>query len=41
MSEKSNPKVGSITWFDLTVENAKEIKEFYSNVVGWKTLRFK
>ena len=29
--------VGTITWFDLTVPNAKEIKEFYSKVVGWKS----
>lgn len=35
MSEK--PEVGSITWSDLTVPNAEEVKEFYSKVVGWKT----
>ena len=36
MSNSNKPKIGSITWFDLTVENAEEVKEFYSKVVGWK-----
>ena len=30
-------KVGSIGWTDLTVDNAEEIRNFYSAVVGWKT----
>jgi len=34
MSNKS--KLGTIGWFDLTVNNAEEISEFYSHVVGWK-----
>ncbi len=29
-------KVGSIGWTDLTVDNAEEIRNFYSEVVGWK-----
>ena len=29
------PEVGSITWFDLTVENSDEVREFYRGVVGW------
>jgi predicted enzyme related to lactoylglutathione lyase len=29
------PEVGSVGWFDLTVENADEVREFYRNVVGW------
>jgi uncharacterized protein len=29
------PQVGSVLWFDLTVENADEVREFYRNVVGW------
>jgi hypothetical protein len=33
MSEKAS--VGSITWADLTVENAERIRDFYSAVVGW------
>ncbi len=36
MSENRNV-VGSITWTDLTVENAEEVKNFYREVVGWKT----
>ena len=35
MSNKK--KVGEITWFDLTVENAEEIKDFYSKVIGWSS----
>ena len=34
MKEKLTP--GSIGWIDLTVENADELKDFYTNVVGWK-----
>ena len=33
MSEKAS--VGSVTWTDLTVENAERIRDFYSAVVGW------
>jgi predicted enzyme related to lactoylglutathione lyase len=29
------PAVGSIGWFDLTVENADEVRDFYRQVVGW------
>lgn len=32
----SNP-IGSISWTDLTVPNAEEIKRFYQAVVGWQT----
>lgn len=28
--------IGSIGWFDLTVPNADEVKDFYAKVVGWK-----
>ena len=37
MADSIKNEVGSITWFDLTVDNANEIKEFYSKVVGWKS----
>lgn len=30
------PKFGTIGWIDLTVPDAKGIKNFYSEVVGWK-----
>jgi hypothetical protein len=35
MDPDNEPPVGSIVWTDLTVQNAAEIKEFYSQVVGW------
>lgn len=35
MSEQKIPEVGSITWTDLTVPNAEEVRDFYSKVVGW------
>ena len=33
MSEKQ--AIGSIGWFDLTVENAADVRDFYKEVVGW------
>lgn len=36
MSEKKKPEIGSIAWTDLTVENAETVRDFYSEVVGWK-----
>ncbi|BDQ03017.1 VOC family protein [Ignavibacterium sp.] len=32
----SKPEIGSITWCDLTVPNAEEVKTFYEKVIGWK-----
>lgn len=32
----SKPEIGSITWCDLTVPRANEIKNFYEKVIGWK-----
>jgi predicted enzyme related to lactoylglutathione lyase len=29
--------IGSITWTDLTVHKAGEIRSFYESVVGWKS----
>lgn len=37
MSDVKKPEVGSITWTDLTVPNADAVKNFYSEVVGWKS----
>jgi hypothetical protein len=37
MSESNKPAVGMISWTDLTVPNAVEIRDFYSHVVGWMT----
>jgi predicted enzyme related to lactoylglutathione lyase len=36
MTSAAPPKVGSIGWFDLTVENAVAVRDFYTAVVGWK-----
>jgi predicted enzyme related to lactoylglutathione lyase len=36
MSETQSPKPGTIGWVDLTIENAEEIRDFYSAVVGWQ-----
>jgi predicted enzyme related to lactoylglutathione lyase len=30
----SNP-IGALLWNDLTVENATEVKDFYTSVIGW------
>lgn len=38
MSNNEKPEIGSITWSDLTVPNAEEVQEFYSKVVGWKSI---
>ncbi|WP_018222335.1 VOC family protein [Salinispora pacifica] len=32
----SQPKVGTIAGFDLTVQNADGIRDFYADVAGWK-----
>ncbi|MBU0561333.1 MAG: VOC family protein [Bacteroidetes bacterium] len=37
MSENTKPSVGTIGWIDLTVENADEVRDFYSKIIGWKT----
>jgi predicted enzyme related to lactoylglutathione lyase len=29
------PRVGSITWQDLTVEHAEQVRDFYQAVAGW------
>jgi predicted enzyme related to lactoylglutathione lyase len=33
----NNNETGSIGWIDLTIDNAEELKYFYSEVVGWKS----
>ena len=35
MSESGGPIIGSVSWFDLTVEDAPGIRDFYREVVGW------
>ena len=34
---KEKPEVGSITWIDLTVADAENVRDFYKEVVGWKS----
>lgn len=39
-SAEENPapnNIGRIEWLDLTVDDADRMKNFYSNVIGWKT----
>ena len=36
MSDQTHPEVGSITWTDITVDDAGALKEFYTAVIGWK-----
>jgi predicted enzyme related to lactoylglutathione lyase len=37
MARKRKANVGAVTWFDLTVKNAPKVRDFYRNVVGWKS----
>ena len=36
MSEENKPEVGLISWVDLTTGPAEDVRDFYSNVIGWK-----
>lgn len=31
----STPRPGTISWQDLTVEDAEKVRDFYASVVGW------
>lgn len=33
----SDSKIGTMAWLDLSVSNAKQVKSFYEDVIGWKT----
>ena len=35
MAEYKN-EIGKFVWHDLTVDNAEQVKDFYSKVIGWK-----
>ena len=37
MAENESPKVGLISWTDLTVANAEAVRGFYEDVVGWSS----
>jgi predicted enzyme related to lactoylglutathione lyase len=36
MSAEKKPEIGSLGWFDLTVPDAEEVRDFYSKVIGWQ-----
>lgn len=33
----SDNKIGTMAWLDLSVANAKNVKSFYEDVIGWKS----
>ncbi|HEV2066943.1 MAG TPA: VOC family protein [Thermomicrobiales bacterium] len=35
MSETNTPAVGTLAGFDLTVDDAPAIRDFYASVIGW------
>ncbi len=37
MSEVPKPRLGAITWCDLTVTDAPRLRDFYRDVVGWES----
>ena len=39
MPDESTPKIGTMVWCDLTVENADEVRDFYAQVTGWQFTR--
>ena len=36
MPKTKKPRIGAITWTDLTVKNAAKLCDFYQDVAGWK-----
>ncbi len=36
MSDTQHPKVGTVGWRDLTVDDAESLSAFYQQVVGWQ-----
>jgi hypothetical protein len=36
--QQPDQRPGRIGWQDLTVDNAEQVRDFYSEVVGWKTM---
>lgn len=37
MSGGEHMPIGTVGWRDLTVENAEAVRDFYRDVVGWKS----
>lgn len=36
MSSTQPPEIGAITWNDLTIENAEQVRDFYAAITGWQ-----
>lgn len=30
--------IGAITWIDLTIQEGERVRDFYADVIGWKTM---
>ena len=37
VEEEKPSSIGKIEWFDLTVDDASRVKDFYCSVVGWSS----
>lgn len=37
MNDFDKLEIGTICWWDLTVENAENVRDFYKSVVGWES----
>ncbi|NTV03925.1 VOC family protein, partial [bacterium] len=35
MSDEKGVPIGTVGWFDLTVEDAEGLRDFYGEVAGW------
>ena len=40
MGAEERAAIGSVGWFDLTVEDADAVRQFYQDVVGWTSSGF-
>ena len=36
MTDQPQARPGQIVWVDLTIPNAEEVRDFYSQLVGWQ-----
>lgn len=36
MTEQPQAKPGQIVWVDLTIPNADQVRDFYSQLIGWQ-----
>jgi len=35
---ETDKTIGAITWMDLTIPGADEVRDFYKDVIGWKSM---